>query len=63
MSDTYVECLVKAKQRGIFKFLSVLLTILAVIFFFSMFFLSYIGLLLMAIAGVGAYFLKMNTDL
>ena len=63
MSDTYVECLVKAKQRGIFKFLSVLLTILAVIFFFSMFFLSYIGLLLMAIAGVGSYFLKMNTDL
>lgn len=63
MSDTYVECLVKAKQRGIFKFLFGLLLVLTVIFFLSMFVLSYIGLILMAISGVGAYFLKMNTDL
>lgn len=63
MSDTYVECLVKAKQRGIFKFLCGLLMVLTVIFFLSMFVLSYIGLILMAISGVGAYFLKMNTDL
>jgi len=63
MSDTYVECLVKAKQRGIFKFLCGLLMVLTVIFFLSMFVLSYIGLILMAISGVGAYFLKLNTDL
>ncbi len=63
MSDTYVECLVKAKQRGIFKFLCGLLMVLTVLFFLSMFVLSYIGLILMAITGAGAYFLKLNTDL
>ena len=37
--------------------------VLTVLFFFSMLILSYIGLILTAITGVGAYFLKLNTDL
>ena len=52
MSDSYVECLVKAKQPAWAKILKVLLVTLTVL-----------SCLVMFVAGVGAYFLNMFTDL
>jgi len=62
MSDTYVECLVKAKQSPIAKVGYVLLMILTVL-------LVILGLLVWyflfaaIVAGVGAYFLKRNSNI
>ncbi|MCM1569571.1 MAG: DUF6106 family protein [Roseburia sp.] len=56
MSDTYVECLVKAKAPAVYKVLQVLCIALTVVFAISMLFISYIGLLLAVASGVGAYF-------
>lgn len=63
MSDTYVECLVKAKQSVIAKFFKVLLIVLTVIFGIAMFILGPIPLLLAVACGAGAYFLNLFTDL
>ncbi len=66
MSDTYVECLVKAKTSGWAKFGKVVLITLTVIFVLAVFLLpplmmfAFIGAL---ITGVGAYFLNLFTDL
>ena len=66
MSDTYVECLVKAKPSMIGKFFKVFLIVLTVIF--SLAFIV-VGTLLPFIiiapvlTGVGAYFVNMFTDL
>lgn len=66
MSDTYVECLVKAKTSGLAKFGKVVLITLTVIFVLAVFLLpplmmfAFIGAL---ITGVGAYFLNLFTDL
>ncbi len=62
MSETYVECLVKAKKKGIFKILYIVLIALAVVFLASMIITSYIGLILAALCGVGAYFVKLNGE-
>jgi len=63
MNDTYIECLVKAKSKGMMKFLKVLLIMLTVVFVL----LSLMGVILLfvfAIAtGVGAYFVNMQTDI
>lgn len=63
MSDTYVECLVKAKQPGIAKFFKVILFALTVIFGLAMFVLGIIPFALAIVCGVGAYFLNYFTDL
>lgn len=63
MSDTYVECLVKAKQSAIAKFFKVVLFVLTVIFGLAMFVFGPIPLLLAVVCGVGAYFLNFFTDL
>lgn len=60
--DSYVECLVKAKPKGLWKFLKVLLIMLTVVFVL----LSLMGVVLLfvfAIAtGVGAYLLNMKAN-
>lgn len=62
MSDSYVECLVKAKQPAWAKILKVLLVTLTVLSCLVMFvFIIFLPVAL--VAGVGAYFLNMFTDL
>lgn len=62
MSETYVECLVKAKQSAMGKFGKVVLIVLTVVFGMGM--LVFPPLMLVALAtGVGAYFVNMFTDL
>lgn len=66
MSDTYVECLVKAKTPLWGKLLKTLLIMLAVILVLAMFLLPpiMVFLFLGAVAlGAGAYFVNMFTDL
>lgn len=62
MSDAYVECLVKAKTSTIGRFFRILLIVIAVICFFGMFILS-LAFIPMLLAGVGAYFVNLFTDL
>ena len=62
MSDTYVECLVKAKQSGAAKFFKVLLIVLTVIFGIGMFIIMP-ALIPAIVCGAGAYFLNLFTDL
>ena len=62
--DTYVECLVKAKQSGVGKFFKMLLTMLTVMFVIMMFMGGGpVALIVAAITGIGAYFVNLNTDL
>ena len=60
--DSYVECLVKAKPKGLWKFLKVLLIMLTVVFVL----LSMMGVVLMFIfaiaTGIGAYLLNMKAN-
>ena len=60
--DSYVECLVKAKPKGLWKFLKVLLIMLTVVFVL----LSMMGVVLLFIVaiatGVGAYLLNMKAN-
>ena len=63
MNDTYVECLVKAKQPIWFKFLQVVLVALTVIFGLAMFLFGPVPLIIAAVCGVGAYFVNLLTDL
>lgn len=62
MSEMYVECLVKAKQSGISKFLKILLIILTVIFCFIMLVFP-LAMVLALAAGIGAYFVNLFSDL
>lgn len=63
MSDAYVECLVKAKKSTLGGILKVLLIVVAVICFLG----ALIGIVLafipMILAGVGAYFVNLYSDL
>ena len=62
MSDTYVECLVKAKQSVVAKFFRILLIVLTVVFCVIM--LVFMPAMFLALAtGVGAYFLNLYTDI
>ncbi len=63
MSDTYVECLVKAKQPIWAGFLKVVLITLTVIFGVAMFVFGPIPLVIAVVCGVGAYFVNLLTDL
>ena len=66
MSDAYVECLVKAKPSVLGKIGGFVLTALTVVCVLAIFVLpplmlfAFIGAILF---GVGAYFVKMFTDL
>lgn len=63
-SDTYVECLVKAKQSSLSKFFSVLVISFTVLIgLASIVFAIPLGLIIAVITGVGAYFLNMYTNL
>lgn len=62
MSDTYVECLVKAKTSGAGKFLKYLLIALTIFFAVVMFVIPPV-FILAVITGVAAYFVNMYTDL
>ena len=62
MSETYVECLIKAKQPTAAKFGKILLIVLTVIFGAAMMVLPVTMLAALA-TGFGAYFLNMYTDL
>ena len=62
MSDTYVECLVKAKQSVVAKFFKILLIVLTVVFCVIM--LVFMPAMFLALAtGVGAYFVNLYTDI
>ena len=54
MNETYVECLIKQKQSGGYRFLKGLLIVLAVIFGILMLVIPFVFLLTLA-AGIGAY--------
>ena len=62
MSDTYVECLVKAKPSGAGKFLKGLLIALTVIFGLLAMMGIMVGLIVAVVTGVGAYFAHLYTD-
>ena len=62
MSDTYVECLVKAKQPIWARFIKTFLIVLTVLF--GIIGLIFIPAFIVAlVTGVGAYFLNLYTDL
>ena len=63
MSDAYVECLIKAKSSMFGKFFKVLLIVVAVICFLGMLIGIYLAFIPMILAGIGAYFLNLFTDL
>ena len=61
--ESYVECLVKAKPQGLWKFLKVLLIMLTAVFVL----LSLMGVVLMFVfaicAGVGVYFVNLKANI
>ncbi len=61
MSESYVECLVKAKASSLGKFGKIVLIMLTVVFCLVMMVVP-IALLGAVITGVGAYFVSMYTD-
>lgn len=64
MSDAYIECLVKAKPSMLGKFFKYLLYLMTAMLLVLMFLtLSMILFILAIVAGVGAYFVGMYTDL
>ena len=64
MSDTYVECLVKAKGSMLLKFLQIGLIVVTAIFgFLGITFMIWPALLIAVATGVGAYFAYMNADI
>ncbi|MCM1046253.1 MAG: DUF6106 family protein [Candidatus Gastranaerophilales bacterium] len=63
MSDTYVECLVKAKASGVGKVLKVLLIVLTILFGMATVLFGLVSFVLAVAAGVGAYFVNLYTDL
>lgn len=62
MSDTYVECLVKAKASGAGKLLKGVLIVLTVFLGLLTIMGSVLGLIGAVITGVGAYFVHLYTD-
>ena len=64
MSETYIECLVKAKPSMLGKFFKYLLFLLTAMMLVLMFLTMNMILFILAIAaGVGAYFVGLYTDL
>ena len=62
MGETYVECLVARKPSTIMAFLKILLIMMTVVFVLIGM-LSFVGLIVAAVTGVGAYFATMNANL
>lgn len=63
MSESYVECLVKAKTSVIAKLFKILLIAVAVICFLAVFIGIAIAFIPMLLAAVGAYFVHIYSDL
>lgn len=63
MSDSYVECLVKAKASGMGKVLKVLLIVLTILLGLATVVFGLVSFILAVAAGVGAYFVNLFTDL
>lgn len=63
MSETYVECLVKAKQKTGMKLLKYLLIALTVVFVLLMLMGFSLALIAAVVTGVGAYFVNLYSDL
>lgn len=63
MSDVYVECLVQAKSSALGKFLKFVLIAVAVVFGIMSVGGILVAVLGAAAAGVGAYFVHLNTDI
>lgn len=63
MSDTYVECLVKAKSSVMAVFFKLLLIVIAVISFLGILIGITLAIIPCLLAAVGAYFVNMYTDL
>lgn len=61
MSDTYVECLVKAKQSFVAKFFTIFLIVLTVIFCIFMMVFP-LAIIVALVTGVGAYFLNLYSN-
>lgn len=59
----YVECLIKQKQKPVYKFMKVLLIMLAVVFFLFAMVYGLLPFILAVAAGVGAYLVGIFTDL
>lgn len=65
MSETYVECLIKAKEKSSAKFLKMVLIVLTVLLLFVSFMTIFgmIAFIAAVITGVGAYLINMFSDL
>lgn len=63
MSDTYVECLVKAKSSVMAVFFKLLLMVIAVISFLGILIGISLAIIPCLLAAAGAYFVNMYTDL
>lgn len=62
MSDTYVECLVKAKQSAVAKFFKILLIVLTVLLCVAGVIIPF-GFLLALVTGFAAYFVNLYSDI
>ena len=63
MSETYVECLVKAKSRKLFTVLFYVLVVLAVVVFFSMLLFGLLSMVLTGVFALLAYLVKLNAEI
>lgn len=63
MSDTYVECLVKAKSSTIGKFCKIVLIMLTVVFGLLAIAGVIVAMIAAVVTGVAAFFVNLNTDL
>ena len=62
MGETYVECLVARKPSTIMTFLKILLVMMTVVFVLIGL-IRFVGLIVAAVTGIGAYFAAMNASL
>ena len=62
MGETYVECMVARKPSMIMTFLKILLIMITVVFVLIGM-LNFLGLIVAAVAGVGAYIATLNANL
>lgn len=63
MSETYVECLVKAKASSMYNILKIVLIIVAIVGGLSLPVTGIFGIIIAVAAGVGAYFASMQSDI
>lgn len=63
MSDMYVECLIKAKQKAVGKFFKIFLIMLAAMFGFLTLLGVVVAFVAAVLCAVGAYFVNLHTDI